>query len=173
MLMRRAPTSLWQDREGSAVVEGAVLVPVLFTLLLGVYEFSWFFYQQHLISTGLQDAARYLARTSNPSDSTNQSKAKNLAVYGQDTSGTERVRGWTTSYVSVSVSSVAATNCGATTPCRGGAVTLITVCTGTTTATQDCSSTSFTDPALGFFGFLGLTAPSFNVSHSERWIGTS
>ena len=54
--------SLLGDKDGSALVEGAVLVPLLFVLLFGVYEFSWFFYQQHLVSTGIRDAARYLAR---------------------------------------------------------------------------------------------------------------
>ena len=54
--------SLSGDKDGSALVEGAVLVPLLFVLLFGVYEFSWFFYQQHLVSTGVRDAARYLAR---------------------------------------------------------------------------------------------------------------
>ena len=33
--------------------------------------------------------------------------------------------------------------------------------------------TAFTDPSFGFFGFLGLSAPVFNLSHSERVIGKS
>jgi hypothetical protein len=32
-------------------------------------------------------------------------------------------------------------------------------------------STTFTVPALGFFGFLGLKPPAFSVSHQERVIG--
>ena len=54
--------SLAVDDEGSALIEGAIMVPVLCVLVFGIYEFSWFFYQQHLISTGLRDAARYVAR---------------------------------------------------------------------------------------------------------------
>jgi Flp pilus assembly protein TadG len=57
---------LARDEEGTALIEGAIIVPVLCILLFGVYEFSWFFYQQHLISTGLRDAARYLARLPTP-----------------------------------------------------------------------------------------------------------
>jgi hypothetical protein len=33
------------------------------------------------------------------------------------------------------------------------------------------ASTRFTDPALGFFGFLGLKTPAISVSHLERVIG--
>ena len=53
----------WRDDAGSALLEGAIVVPFLFTLVLGTLEFSYFFYQQHLVSTGVRDAARYLART--------------------------------------------------------------------------------------------------------------
>jgi len=171
----RIVRSIWRDHEGSALAEGAVLVPVLIILLLGVYDFSWYFYQQHLIATGLRDAAHYLARSANPSDATTQSDAKNLAVTGQITGGSARVPGWSTSNVQVAISSDAnsgsSTPCGAV-PCRGGAtIQLITVCTGTTSTTQSCSSTSFSDPSFGIFGILGLTVPVFNVSHSERYIG--
>jgi Flp pilus assembly protein TadG len=44
---------LARDQDGSAFLEGAIIVPVLLVFVLGVYEFSWFFYQQHLVSTGL------------------------------------------------------------------------------------------------------------------------
>jgi Flp pilus assembly protein TadG len=45
------------------LLEGTIVVPVLFALVLGTLAFSYFFYQQHLVSTGVRDAARYLART--------------------------------------------------------------------------------------------------------------
>ena len=57
---------LLRDTDGSALVESAVLLPMLFVLLFGVYEFSWFFYQQHVASIGIRDAARYLARVKEP-----------------------------------------------------------------------------------------------------------
>ncbi|MDB5608562.1 MAG: hypothetical protein JWP25_5462, partial [Bradyrhizobium sp.] len=37
--------SVWRNSEGSALVEGALVVPILCTLLFGVFEFSWLFYQ--------------------------------------------------------------------------------------------------------------------------------
>src|SRR5262249_29090227 len=135
-------------------------VPVLCALVFGVFEFSSLFYQQHLISTGIRDAARYLARTSNPNDSTFQTNAKNLATRGTvDTTGDLRVNGWVASDVDVSVGTV-------TNP---AGVTLNLV--GYNDANQTVTvSTNYAIPQLGFFGFLGLSAPTVSVSHSERVI---
>jgi hypothetical protein len=47
---------LWHDSDGSALLEGALVMPLLFALMLGVYEFSWYFYQQHLIEVGVRDS---------------------------------------------------------------------------------------------------------------------
>ena len=59
--------SLWRDGEGSALIEGAIVVPVLLLLVLGVFEFSWLIDQQHLISTGIHDAARLYCAIREPS----------------------------------------------------------------------------------------------------------
>src|SRR5947208_17159427 len=99
--------SLSGDKDGSALVEGAVLLPLLFVLLFGVYEFSWYFYQQHLVSTGLRDAARYLARVNNPCDVNSsawpieETYAKNLATTGSVAGGAPRVKGWTSDMVAL------------------------------------------------------------------------
>src|SRR5579872_7096554 len=63
MIGTRHLLGFWRDEGGTAVVEGAVVIPVLMTLMFGTYEFAWYFYQQQLITTGVHDAARYLART--------------------------------------------------------------------------------------------------------------
>jgi adhesin HecA-like repeat protein len=154
--LARKMRSLRRNSEGSAVVEATVLVPVLFTLTFGVYEFSWVFYTHQLVSAGVRDAARYAAKASNPCDSTIVTDAKNLATTGQISSGgTARVMGWSADSVSVSCGSV--DNSAGT--YRGGAT--ITIVTATT---------SFTDSSLGFFPYLGLTAPTISVTHSERAI---
>src|SRR5258706_15932819 len=96
---------LRRDQDGSALVEGAVLVPLLFLLLFGVYEFSWFFYQQHLASTGIRDAARYLARVVHacnaysPTWASEEAYARNLATSGSINGGAERIRGWSAEMV--------------------------------------------------------------------------
>ena len=153
--------SLWRNGEGSALIEGAILVPVLLVLVLGVFEFSWLINQQHLIATGIHDAARYVARSANPQDVTIQRGAKNLATTGAIDGNAARVKGWTMRDVNITYASVNnPVGAKGLTPFRGGAVIQsVTV------------STTFTVPALGFFGFLGLKPPALTVSHQERVIG--
>src|SRR5262245_33025582 len=98
--------SLWRNDEGSALIEGATIVPFLLVLVLGVFEFSWLIDQQHLISTGIHDAARYIARSANPRDIIIQNDAKRLATTGAIDGGTSRVRGWTTRDVHIAYASV-------------------------------------------------------------------
>ena len=147
--------SVWRNSDGTALVEGALVVPVLLALVLGVYEFSWYFYQEHLISTGLRDAARYIARSMTPTDAKIQADAKNLATTGSIAEGAPRIAGWTAADVTISFTAVRGAYRG------GPTVSLVTV------------STSFAEPSLGFFGFFGLTAPSIAVSHQERVIGST
>jgi Flp pilus assembly protein TadG len=153
--------SLWRNSEGSALVEGALVVPILCILVFGVFEFSWLFYQQHLISTGIRDAARYLARTATPNDLTIQTGAKNLATTGAIDGNSARVGGWWTRDVDITFASVDnPVGLNGLTSFRGGAVIQsVTV------------STSFAVPSLGFFGLLGLKPPAFTVSHQERVTG--
>ncbi len=155
---------LWRDVRGSVLIEGTIIFPVLFVLFFGVYEFSWYFYEQHRVSTGIRDAARYIARTVNsPSDATVQSNAKSLALSG-DTSGscpstptTCRVKGWTDpATIHIELVSVA---CDAPYYCQGGATTMQGVKVWT----------SFTTSSLGFLGFLRLGPLVINnLTHTER-----
>src|SRR5262252_10053753 len=102
----RIVQSLWRNGEGSALIEGAIIVPFLLVLVLGVFEFSWLIDQQHLISTGIHDAARYIARSANPNDLTIQRAAKNLATTGAIDGKTARVAGWTARDVNIRYASV-------------------------------------------------------------------
>jgi Flp pilus assembly protein TadG len=157
----RGLRSLWRNDKGSALIEGAIIVPFLLVLVLGVFEFSWLFYQQHLISTGINDGARYVARSAKPHDLTIQNDAKKLATTGAIDGDTSRVRGWTTRDVHISYASVNNSVGGnGLTAFRGdAAIQIVTV------------STTFAVPSLGFFGSLGLKPPALTVSHQERVIG--
>ena len=163
----RGVQALWRDCEGSALVEGALLVPVLCALMFGIYEFSWLFYQQHLISTGLRDAARYLARSSNPCDGASpnwlaaEEYAKNLATTGSINGGVARVKGWTAAMVTPLCQAIDNPSGSNGTSAYRGRSTIYVV----TVATR------FVDPSLGFFGLLGLQPPIISVTHSERAIG--
>jgi len=157
----RAQQSLWRDTEGSALMEGTILLPLLLSLVLGVLEFSWLFDQQHLISTGIHDAARYLARSTNPNDTTIQNDAKILATTGSIDGEVPRVRGWTMRDIKITFASTEnPVGANGLTRFRGDSVIQsVTI------------ATTFTVPSLGFFGLLGLKPPALTVSHQERVIG--
>lgn len=149
----------WQSSRGTALIESAIVLPVFLMLIGGVYEFGYFFYQQQLMTTGILDAARYLALSANPNNATKQQEAIELAVYGEIDSGTNaRVPGWATSDIAISVTAL---DNSSGFYCAGCTVAVITV------------STSLIDSSLGFLGLLGLHAPIIKVSHQERWIGGS
>jgi Flp pilus assembly protein TadG len=154
--------SIWRNSEGSALVEGSIILPVLFILVFGVFEFSWTICQQHLILTGISDAARYIARSTTPNDPTIKKVAKNLATTGAVDGDTPRVRGWTADDIDISYTFInnAAGDNGLTNFRGGEVIESVTV------------STTFTVPSLGFFGILKLLPPTVSVSHQERVIGS-
>lgn len=153
-----------KDDEGSALIEATILTPLLVTLMFGVFEFSWYFQKQQLVESGIRDAARYLARTApdsspptNPcSNAAFVANAQNIAVTGVTSGGTARVPSWTPANVVLSCNPL--DNSAGT---YEGPQTLYIITAGT----------SFADPALGYFSFLGLTTPNLSASHSERSIG--
>lgn len=171
-LSSRLAKVLWRDTDGSALVEASVLTPVLIVLFFGVFEFSWYFYNQQLVEIGVRDAARYLARGpyysvasfasegTNPClDATNTAAAKNLAVRGTiDSSGSVRVKGWTTADVNITC----------TPPFDNSSHTY----DGPISIYSVTVSTSFSDPVLGYFGMLGLSNPNLSASHTERSFGS-
>ena len=169
MLARQIIQSLWCSTDGSALVEATVLTPVLIVLFFGVFEFSWYFYNQQLVEIGVRDAARYLARNPYLSvfigegtdpclDATNVGAAKNLAVTGTaDGSGGVRVNGWTTGAVSIT--------CAPFDNTAGNYA-------GPRTIYRVTVSTSFADPALGYFGLLRLPIPNLSALHTERSFGS-
>jgi hypothetical protein len=154
--------TIWGDARGGAFIESAIAFPVFFALFFGVFEFSWFFYEQHRVSTGIRDAARYVARL----DSRNldwsvlppnipiavQGDAANLATTGARSGiscpSTCRVPGWVPADVSVVPDSSV----------DGSGITIYEVRV----------STTFTPNSLGFLGFLRLGPFTVRVEHDER-----
>jgi hypothetical protein len=150
-------SSFWRSDCGTALVESAIVLPVFLLLISGVYEFGYYFYQEQLVTTGVRDAARYLALTANPNSAVNQTDATRLAIYGEINGvTTARVRGWSTADVAVSVITL---DNSSGVYCSGCTVRIITV------------STRFVDPSLGFLDLIGIKAPVISVSHQERWVG--
>lgn len=156
--MIRRSRSLWASERGSALIEASIVLPLLLVLVGGVFEFSFFFYQEQLITVGVRDAARYLALTADPTSPTNQVGAINLAISGSIGGGTARVPGWNVTDISVSI-----------TPWDNSDGAL----SGRTMIPIITVSTRFADSSLGFLHLLGLSAPTISVSHQERWVGGS
>jgi Flp pilus assembly protein TadG len=152
---------LWRDQQGSALIEGAVMVPLLIAFFSGVFEFSWFFYQQHLVAIGLHDAASHLARSSDPCSPTSHAwkVAKNLATHGSISGGATRVRGWTTESVTIQCTkSDNPIGTNGLSRYRGLSIYVVT------------ASTKFTYPSLGFLTLLKLRSPVISASSSQRAI---
>jgi hypothetical protein len=150
---------IWIDVRGTVLVEGAITLPVLLVLFLGVFEFSWFFYEQHRVSTGIRDAARYIARSDNldwttippniPPGSPLYIAAQNLATTGDTLTGvcptTCRVAGWVPTGVNIETTLV-------------GTISEVRVWT------------TFSPNGLGFLGFLNLGPITVTMDHYERLI---
>jgi Flp pilus assembly protein TadG len=172
-MAERAPAktaSLWRDDDGSALVEATIVMPLLISLFLGVFEFSWFLYNQQLVVSGLRDAARYMTRielTDGNRDPCAQkdlngvpytADAANIATTAQRGGGSARVSGWSAADVTISCFSSAALDAG-------------NYADGSTSMTIIDVATRFADPSLGLFSILGLKPPLISFSHQERFIG--
>jgi Flp pilus assembly protein TadG len=57
--MRRLWASLGADERGGAILEFAILAPVLFTILFGVLEMGRMFYVRQALEYATEEAARY------------------------------------------------------------------------------------------------------------------
>jgi Flp pilus assembly protein TadG len=166
----RKTVSLWRDEDGSALVEATIVMPLLLSLFLGVFEFSWFFYNQQLVVSGLRDAARYMTRIEltdgnrDPCVQKDQNgvlytaDAANIATTAETAGGSARVSGWSAADVTISCFSSAAIDVG-------------NYADGSTSMTIIDVATRFVDPSLGLFVSLGLKLPVLSFSHEERFIG--
>ncbi len=167
---REKIVSLWRDDDGSALVEATIVMPLLITLFLGVFEFSWYLYNQQLVVSGLRDAARYMTRIEltdgnrDPCVQKDQNgvlytaDAANIATTAEATGGSARVSGWSAADVAISCFSSAALDAG-------------NYADGSTSMTIIDVATRFADPSLGLFSSLGLKPPMLSFSHEERFIG--
>ena len=185
MRFSKSITSFGRDERGAALLEMAVVFPVVLTISLGVIEFGNAIYSQHLIFNGVRDASRYVAGLpfmdskdqviDSVKVAANKVAGANIAVWGTTTTTdtcnsssipamklTRRVSWWcNASNVVVDYPIAIANNNGSGVKLyRGGAI----IYTVTVTATVPYQQ-------LGFLSYLGLTAPTLKVSHMERVYG--
>ncbi len=86
-------------QSGVALVEFALILPLLLLLTFITTEYSRALFQYNILTKSVRDAARYLS-VYNPGDTTKFTIAKNLVVYGNPAgTGVPLVIGLTTSLV--------------------------------------------------------------------------
>lgn len=56
--MRRIPHYEHRDRRGANAIEFALILPVFVMLMMGVMEYSWFFFQRSTIVNAVRDGCR-------------------------------------------------------------------------------------------------------------------
>lgn len=87
------------EQSGVAIVEFALVLPLLLILTFITTEFGRALYQYNVLTKSVRDAARYMS-TQTPGDTTKYPIAKNLVVYGNPAgSGTPLVIGLTAAQV--------------------------------------------------------------------------
>ena len=150
-----------KDDRGASLVEMTLVTPFLVFLGLGISEFGHTFYHQHLITTGLHDASRYLARFDDPLSAA--ADAKDIAVTGSIGGTDKRVSWWNTGNITVTIQNIA-NPIDSTTGLR--------LYRGTDPLKVVRVATSVDHPGLGFLSVIGISSPlPINVHHEERVIG--
>lgn len=149
---------LLRDCRGSALLEAAIVLPVVMSLAFGIAELGRALHHQHVLTKTVRDAARYLARvalacpaTGDANWATAQSAATTLALTGQIGGTTPLVGYWP-----AAAFTVAAPACQTV---MGRPVQVMTV-----TGSVDYQS-------MGFLSLLNLPPLRLQASHQELHIG--
>jgi Flp pilus assembly protein TadG len=151
-----------QSRQGAALVEFALLAPMLIVLMCGLAEFANAMRQYHIMEKSVRDSARYLTRVPMTGCTINGAAitaAQNLALTGQTASGgTPMLASWDDpSTVTVAVADCVLNTTGAY---RGHEqMPVIEVTAGA----------PYED--IGLLGVLGFDEIELEVRHQQLWIG--
>jgi len=71
-----------RNQTASAALEFALSLPILIGLVIGAEEFGSAFWCHHMLVQMTRDATRYLSRVPDPTNGVYQTRATNLALYG-------------------------------------------------------------------------------------------
>lgn len=150
-----------KDRKGAALVEFALVAPVLIFLMCGLAEFANAMRQYHVMEKGVRDAGRYLARVPMTACTVNSGSittARNLAITGRMSGGTAHLSNWTDpATVAVSVAQCVSNTTNAY---RGHAQIPVI---------QVQASAPYAD--LGMLTVLGIGTINLEATHQQLWIG--
>lgn len=156
-----------RNQEGAAGAEMALMVPLLIILMFGSFEMGHFFWSEHKVVKAVRDGSRFAARQpftkfacgqsgillgdgSNNLDTALIDNIKNLTRTGTVSgTGQVKIRGWTNTQVTVTVS------CPATAVSTG-------IYKGLTNAPRVTVAATVPYPSL--FGALGFDASAINLN---------
>lgn len=100
---RRLLKRLEVSERGTATIEGAIVMPFLILLFVGIADFGRVLWHYQIVVDGVRDATRYLSRVplQDPDDCTSfpagtEADAQALATTGRRTGGTAKLDYWTT-----------------------------------------------------------------------------
>lgn len=160
---------LKRDESGAPLAEFALALPLLLVLVFGTMEFANVLYQQHVITKGAQEAARFAAR--NPALVSSAScaptgggwagataAAANIAATGRTTGGTNIIPNFSASDVTISVECPASGDLISSNP-DSGAIPVV------------LATVSIDYRSLGFLGLLNLSDFSLSAQHREMGVG--
>jgi len=106
MSMRIKGSMLLREQRGQEIIEFAFMLPLLALLLAGAIEFGRAFYEYNILSKSVRNAARYMSDAVIASDgtipATYVTNTKNVAVFGNISSGTPVLPGLSTGQITVS-----------------------------------------------------------------------
>jgi Flp pilus assembly protein TadG len=71
-------TNWWRDRRGNAAIEMALILPVLLTILAGITEVGYVFYQASALERGLRAGATFASRAELPLSDASKAATENL-----------------------------------------------------------------------------------------------
>jgi Flp pilus assembly protein TadG len=100
---------MFGNRKGNALIEFGLSAPLIFTVLVGTFQFGYTFYVYNQLQVAVRSGVRYASQldyqqSNNGCTDSTQMKVKNLVVYGTPTPGQNDgpiVRGLSTSNVVV------------------------------------------------------------------------
>lgn len=160
-MMNRARLRFCKDRKGAAVIEFALVAPLLIFLMCGMAEFANAMRQYHVMEKGVRDAGRYLARvpmTGCAVGANATTAARNLAVTGRVSGGTALLPNWD-NVNSVAVSVAQCVDNSASTYRGHAQVPVI----------QVRATAPYAD--LGLLTIIGVGAITLEATHQQLWIG--
>ncbi|PAP96215.1 pilus assembly protein TadE [Mesorhizobium wenxiniae] len=160
-----------REQRGTALVEMALIAPLMLILSAGVFEFGNMIHQKLLMEAGLSDAARFAARCNsqlytkaglaaiNCADI-----ATNIAVFGNAAgTGNARIVGWQKANVTVTIA--------ASGSCHDAVVAGVTQYRATTA--QVCivrAAGTLAYSGIGMLSLVRIGPMTLNSSHEERLI---